>query len=50
MSTIANYMQALYMLSRCDSFIASGINNGIDIVISLNAGRFRRVSIGGKAL
>ena len=38
--TTVNYFYALYMLSRCDSFICSGRCNGSDIVISLNNGRF----------
>ncbi len=38
--TTVNYFYALYMLSRCDSFICSGRCNGWDIVMSLNNGRF----------
>ena len=38
--TTINYFYALYMLSRCDSFICSGRCNGWDIVMSLNNGRF----------
>ena len=38
--TTINYFYALYMLSRCDSFICSGRCNGADIVKSLNNGRF----------
>ena len=37
-----NYFYALYMLSRCDSFMCSGQCNGWDIVNSFNGGRFRR--------
>ena len=40
--TTINYFYALYMLSRCDSFICSGRCNGSDIVKSLNNGRFTR--------
>ncbi len=40
--TTINYFYALYMLSRCDSFICSGRCNGADIVKSLNNGRFSR--------
>ena len=38
--TTVNYFYALYMLSRCDSFISSGRCNGADIVMSFNNGRF----------
>ena len=38
--TTINYFYALYMLSRCDSFICSGRCNGSDIVLSFNDGRF----------
>ena len=38
--TTVNYFYALYMLSRCDSFICSGRCNGADIVSSFNNGRF----------
>lgn len=40
MDTTVNYFYALYMLSRCDSFVCSGRCNGSDIVLSLNNGRF----------
>ena len=38
--TTVNYFYALYMLSKCDSFICSGRCNGADIVKSLNNDRF----------
>lgn len=38
--TTINYFYALYMLSKCDSFICSGRCNGSDIVRSFNNGRF----------
>ena len=38
--TTINYFYALYMLSKCDSFVCSGRCNGSDIVLSLNNGRF----------
>ncbi len=38
--TTINYFYALYMLSRCDSFICSGRCNGSDIVRSFNNERF----------
>ena len=38
--TTINYFYALYMLSRCDSFICSGRCNGADIVMSFNNERF----------
>ncbi len=40
MDTTINYFYALYLLSRCDGFIASGQCNGVDIVLSLHGGRF----------
>ena len=39
--TTINYFYALYMLSKCDSFVCSGRCNGSDIVLSLNNGRFK---------
>ncbi|MCR5268711.1 MAG: hypothetical protein K6E16_09360 [Lachnospiraceae bacterium] len=38
--TTINYFYALYILSKCDSFICSGRCNGWDIVQSFNNGRF----------
>lgn len=38
--TTINYFYALYILSRCDSFICSGRCNGSDIVRSFNDERF----------
>ncbi len=38
--TTINYFYALYILSRCDSFICSGRCNGSDIVRSFNNERF----------
>ncbi len=38
--TTINYFYALYILSKCDSFICSGRCNGWDIVKSFNNGRF----------
>ena len=35
-----NYFYAMYVLSRCDSFIASGTANGVDIVNCFNSGTF----------
>ncbi|MCR5356198.1 MAG: hypothetical protein K6E63_02220 [Lachnospiraceae bacterium] len=40
--TTINYFYALYMLSRCDSFMCSGQCNGWDVVNDFNAGRFLR--------
>lgn len=40
--TTINYFYALYMLSRCDSFICSGQCNGWDVVNDFNEGRFKR--------
>ncbi len=39
--TTINYFYALYMLSKCDSFVCSGRCNGSDIVLSLNNGLFK---------
>ncbi len=39
--TTINYFYALYMLSKCDSFVCSGRCNGTDIVLSLNDGLFK---------
>ncbi len=39
--TTINYFYALYMLSKCDSFVVSGRCNGADIVLSLNNKRFK---------
>jgi hypothetical protein len=36
-----NYFYAMYVLSKCDSFIASGISNGVDMVKGFNQGNFR---------
>jgi hypothetical protein len=38
--TTINYFYALYILSKCDSFVSSGRCNGSEIVLSLNNGRF----------
>ncbi len=38
--TTVNYFYALYLLSRCDSFMCSGQCNGWDTVRALNQGRF----------
>ncbi len=40
--TTVNYFYALYILSRCDSFMASGQCNGWDVVNSFNQGKFKR--------
>ena len=40
---IVNYFYALYILSRCQSFIASGQCHGWNIVNSFNHGKFKRV-------
>ena len=36
-----NYFYAMYVLSKCDSFIASGLSNGIDMVKGFNLDHFR---------
>ena len=41
--TTINYFYALYMLSRCDSFMCSGQCNGYDMVCRFNENRFDRV-------
>ena len=40
--TTINYFYALYLLSRCDSFMCSGQCNGWDVVNDFNAGKFKR--------
>ena len=40
--TTVNYFYALYILSRCDSFLCSGQCNGWDTVRSLKEGKFKR--------
>jgi hypothetical protein len=40
--TTVNYFYALYILSRCDSFLCSGQCNGWDTVRSLKGGKFTR--------
>lgn len=40
--TTVNYFYALYILSRCDSFLCSGQCNGWDTVRSLKEGKFDR--------
>lgn len=40
--TTVNYFYALYMLSRCESFMCSGHCNGWDVVNSFNHDRFHR--------
>jgi hypothetical protein len=36
-----NYFYAMYVLSKCNSFISSGISNGVDMVKGFNQGNFR---------
>ena len=38
--TTVNYFYALYVLSRCDGFLASTLCNGVGIVRALNGGAF----------
>ena len=38
--TTINYFYALYILSRCDGFLASTLCNGVNIVRAFNEGRF----------
>ncbi|MCR5022882.1 MAG: hypothetical protein K6A90_00930 [Lachnospiraceae bacterium] len=40
--TTVNYFYALYILSKCDSFLCSGQCNGWETVRSLNEGKFLR--------
>ena len=40
--TTVNYFYAIYILSSCSAFIASGQCNGWDTVLSFNHGRFER--------
>ena len=41
--TTVNYIYAIYTLSRCESLIGSGVNNGYNMALSLNSGKYRRV-------
>ena len=41
--TTINYFYALYMLSRCNSFMCSGQCNGYDMVCAFNANKFNRL-------
>lgn len=41
--TTVNYIYAVYTLSRCESLIGSGFNNGYNMALSLNGGKYRRV-------
>ena len=40
--TTINYFYALYILSRCDSFMCSGQCNGYDLTMAFNKGRFKK--------
>jgi hypothetical protein len=39
---MANYLYALYCLSKCESFMVSGQCHGWDFVLSLKEGEFKR--------
>ena len=41
--TTVNYFYALYILSKCDSFMCSGQCNGYDMVCAFNDGKFDRL-------
>ncbi len=41
--TTINYFYALYMLSKCDSFMCSGQCNGYDMVCAFNGNKFNRL-------
>ena len=40
--TTINYFYALYMLSKCDSFMCSGQCNGYFVVLAFNEGKFKK--------
>ena len=40
--TTINYFYALYLLSRCDSFMCSGQCNGYFVVLAFNDGKFKK--------
>ena len=40
--TTINYFYALYLLSKCESFMCSGQCNGYSTVLAFNGGRFKR--------
>ena len=41
--TTVNYIYAVHTLSRCEALIGSGVNNGYNMALSLNGGKYRRV-------
>ena len=41
--TTINYIYAVYLLSKCESLIASGLNGGYSMTVALNQGRFRKL-------
>ena len=41
--TTVNYIYAVYLLSKCDSLIGSGMNNGYNMAVSLNQGRYKKI-------
>ncbi|MBQ8942273.1 MAG: hypothetical protein IJ062_10605 [Firmicutes bacterium] len=41
--TTINYFYALYLLSKCDSFMCSGQCNGYDMVLAFNQNKFDRL-------
>ena len=41
--TTVNYIYAVYLLSKCDSLIGSGMNNGYNMAVSLNQGKYKKV-------
>ena len=43
--TTVNYLYAMYMLSRCESFIANCMCSGVDIVTSFNKDKFDKLEI-----
>ncbi len=40
--TTINYFYALYLLSKCDSFMCSGQCNGYSVTLAFNGGKFKR--------
>lgn len=43
--TTVNYFYAIYILSKCDSFVARGSTSAMQIVFAFNQGKFKKISI-----
>ena len=43
--TTANYLYAIYILSKCEAYVCAGITSAFDLIVPLNQGRFRECII-----